>query len=280
MDMMPREPRARIVLAVVLTAAVGGLFLAGGGSDPSAVQVASAPSDQRLVQQQNTLVALAPPPDEVLTFGGRDPFQPRGRNPNKPQPAPGAGGSIPYTPAPFGISSPISPGGVTLPVGGGSPSVPASGDVSNDPPRLIPLPSPPTDPLVSNPDTAGPSVTPPPPPAIDVATQGHDAAPGQIKKAARSGVAAKADAPIGRKSTKKPANTKDVAGRGFQAFQRSREKQTVRPQNRGLHNGWPQAAKWGAQAGSCWPGQGYGLGHAWGPASSCTSSSQPLGARR
>ncbi|MDP8956779.1 MAG: hypothetical protein M3N24_07465, partial [Actinomycetota bacterium] len=110
----PREPRFRIVFAVILTAAVGGMFLAGDSRHQGGEPLSSAPADQRVAQEPNAAVATAPSPDEILTFTGRDPFD-RGRTEKKPpQDSPA---TPPSTPVAQGVTSSAPSAGVTVSVG-------------------------------------------------------------------------------------------------------------------------------------------------------------------
>ena len=136
MTRTPREPRFRILVAAVLTAAIGGMFLSGEFRNQAGAPLSSA-ADQPVAQQAPP-VAVAPSPDEILTYTGRDPFA-RDQEEKKAAPKPPA--ADPLTPVAQGVT-PLAPSaGVTVsagnaasPVSGvGSTTSPVSGRGVDDP---------------------------------------------------------------------------------------------------------------------------------------------------
>ena len=104
MDMMPRQPHARIVLAVIFTASIGGLFLAGNRGARPGASVSTAPADQRVVAQPAAINIQAPEAQVALPALGRDPFAGNQTKETKP--------AQPLTSAPV-VSSPVLPAAST-----------------------------------------------------------------------------------------------------------------------------------------------------------------------
>ena len=267
----PREPRSRIVLAVILTAAIGGMFLAGEGREPAGVSVSSVPADQRVVQQESPPVPAAPSADEILTFTGRDPFL-RDKEEKKSPPAarPAAPVALP-APGLTSVAVPVaSAGGVAVSLpgavsprsgSGSSPTAPAIGggqaeprddgdstaDEPDEPAAVDPAP-------ISD---GGDAISPEPDISLepDEPTMAFPVS-GEVTKA--NGKPAKANG--------KPAKPKSAGGPPFEGFQRTKEKPV---KSRGLHKGWSQGRR-GKSGYSA--GRGWGRGNAWGWRARCDSS--------
>ena len=241
MATMPREPRSRIVLAVILTAAIGGMFLAGDRPHPDGAPVASAPVDQRAVQQGAPPVAAPPSADEILTFTGRDPFardQKEKKTPQRPNPGTQPALSVPAadgTSASAGGGVAVSAGGLASSGSGSTRTSPTAGGGQIPEPKTV---------SDTTPDT--------------VVSTSLDPVPVEDEDGSDS-----SEESAGSSDTGKPAKPESPRASKFEAFQRTKEKPV---QSRGLHRGWSQAPrrKPGYTA-SGWRGKG----NAWGWRTKC-----------
>lgn len=214
MAAMPREPRFRILMAVVLTAAIGAMFLAGEGRKQAGVSVSSTAGRQLV--QNGAPVATAPSSDQILTYTGRDPFAQDQPNEKKPE-APNAG------PAP--VTSLLAPGltsaltTVAVPVsagGAGSTSSPRSstnvGPVARTDPKdvvgIAPKPAPEPAPAPS------PAPTSDDPATVDPAPVYGDGSPGDYESPELAVHPAKHGKPAKRSHSEVPR---------YQGYERTKE---------------------------------------------------------
>ena len=256
MERRPREPRFRILVAAVLTAAIGGMFLAGEFQNQASVPLSSAPADQRVAQQAPP-VATAPSSDEILTYTGRDPFDREQEEKKAAQKPPAAD---PLTPVAQGVT-PLAPGaGVT--VSAGNPASPHSGvgsirnspisgrgdDDGDDPDvvvRRVPLPD--------EPNVVEPNVVEP----VPVDDGGYAGSPQPDVTADGSGKS--------RTGKGKPDKPKHGDAPPYQAYERTKEKPW---KDRG-HKG--QSSRPGRRVGQTRNGW-RGNGHGWGWKARCDES--------
>ncbi|HEX2069947.1 MAG TPA: hypothetical protein VHH54_07065 [Actinomycetota bacterium] len=242
----PREPRFRILVAAVLTAAIGGMFLSGEFRNQAGAPLSTA-VDQRVAQEAPP-VAAAPAPDEILTYTGRDPFardQEEKKAAQKPPAAdpltPAAPSVTPLTPG-AGVTvsagnaaSPVSGVGSTRtsPVGGRNDDDPDPGDVI----RRVPQPDEPN------------VVEPVPVDPVAVDDGGYAGSPvpdGSVEGDGKQG-----------NGKGKPSKPKHGGAPPYQAYERAKEKPW---KDRG-HKG--QSARPGRRVGqsrSGWRGNGHGWG--------------------
>ena len=268
MATMPREPRFRILIAMVLTAAIGGMFLAGEFRNQAGAPLLSAPADRRVVQEVAP-VATAPSADEILTYTGRDPFTRNQEEKKASQEAPAA---EPLTPAAQGVT-PLAPSaGVTVSVGNAasplsglgstrrSPIARAGDDDGDDPDVVVKVPTPDV-PTVIEPVPVDPVPIDPVPvhdggagaPQLDGSADGD----GKWGKAKANAKPAEANG--------KPARAKYGDVPPYPAYERAKD-QTWK--NRG-HKG--QSARPGRRVGQTRNGWG-ARGYAWGWKAKCDES--------
>ena len=258
MDAMPREPRSRIVLAVILTAAIGGMFMAGDGPDGAGVSVSSVPADQRVVQQDSPPVAAAPSGDEILTFTGRDPFvrdKAQEKPPRGSQPAP----PVTVQPGSSGVAPVTAVGGVAVSVGETISTRSGSGSTRTSP-TAGGGPVEPKDEMDGTPQPVDSSPEPEEPTTVDPAPIGDGGDTGSPEPTEPSTNPSSGEA---AKPNGKPAKPKSPQRPSFEAFQRTKDKPV---KSRGLHKGWSQGrrGKWGYSV-----GRGWGRGNAWGWRTKC-----------
>ena len=269
MATMPREPRSRIVLAVILTAAIGGMFLAGDGGVQPGVPVSSAPADQRVMQQEAP-VAAAPSGDEILTFTGRDPFardqkEKKSFSPPNRGTAPTVSLASPRgTSVTTGSGVAVSVGGVASSGSGSTRTAPTAGD------GLVPDRDSVTDtaPDTST-DTSTDTVTDTAP-DTDILTVLDPAV--SVENDSES-----SDDGAGASGRGKPAKPKAKSVPTFQAYRPTPTK--AKPvQSRGLHRGWSQPPR--RNPGYATSGS-RGNGNAWGRRTKCKAHPHsPTGCRR
>ena len=249
MDRRPREPRFRFLVAVILTAAIGGMFLTGEFRNQAGAPPSSAPADQRVAQQAPP-VATAPSSDEILTYTGRDPFA-RDQEEKKAAQKPPA--ADPLTPVAQGVT-PLAPGaGVTVSVGdaasplsgaGSTRKSPITGrgdDDGDDPDVVV------NEPLPDEPNVVDPVPVDP----VPVDDAGYAGSP---EPDGKSG-----------KGKGKPAKPRHDDAPPYQAYERTKEKPW---KDRG-HKG--QSSRPGRRVGQTRNGW-RGNGHGWGWKARCDES--------
>ncbi|HEX2088955.1 MAG TPA: hypothetical protein VHI54_03335 [Actinomycetota bacterium] len=247
----PREPRFRILVAVVLTAAIGGMFLAGEFRNQAGAPLSSAPADRRVAQQAPP-VATAPSADEILTYNGRDPFT-RDQEEKKASQKPPA--ADPLTPVAQSVT-PLAPSaGVTVSVGNAasplsgvgstrtSPVTRRGDDDGDDLDVVVKVPR------VDEPTVVDPLVDPMPVYPVPVADGGGAGSPepdGTLDRGGKWG-----------KTKNKPAKAEHGEAPPYPAYQPTKEKSW---KDRG-HKG--QSSRPGRRVGQTRSGW-RGKGHAWG----------------
>jgi hypothetical protein len=262
MEMMPRQPRARIVLAVVMTGAIGGLFLAGGQGDDPGLRVSSAPAESVVAPQSPPNLA-APIAQVAVPSTGRDPFAPAGHKHGKP-----GGGSSPGSSLFSPTGSSAGQGGSypssvvsSAAAGAGAPAAPAvpKPSVDRDVPIARPLP-------VPTPEV--PNVSPTPPPSTS---------PGDLSGTPDASHPGRKPKKNGNHKHDKPGKHKHgkAATQGAEAYRASdkKKKQQARPKNPGQHKGWAHAKGRKGRAASRRHGRGYAYGWWW-KAPDCDSHSR------